>query len=244
MLPARHSDTFPLPCKICVETRSVLAVHSETYSWLPQALQGDPTARESIAAHHSHPYTYNRAMHYYDGLLHLLKADHAKRYESTPSADVQHCLRRIEEKHMSVEKKSGLAIVVSIIPDRASDVEVEHATDNMKHYAERHGYTFYLVTLSNKQPHACFFTARWLDLVTSQVWKQYEWVLHLDGDSIFLDFNKSLDQYTTASQDIFLQVRLNREVTAAAVLMRTSSFAECFVRLWGGKRFAWKGKLG
>lgn len=173
-------------------------------------------------------------MRFYDSLSQVLQADHAPRHALNPTVDVQHCLRQIEINSTSIEQKNGLAIVVSISPDRASDIELAHATDNMKQYAEKHGYTFYLAT-SQTSSLVHFFSARWLDLVTSKVWQQHEWVLHLDGDSIFLDFNKTFDAYTTAPQDIFLQIRLNKEVTAAAVLMRTSPFAECFLRLWGGK---------
>lgn len=176
-------------------------------------------------------------MQYYQEIAELVHAnfpEHSLLQELNPSADVQHCLRTLSAPTYGAQFKEGLAIVVSASPDRLSDLELEHATDNVKQYAEEHGYKFYLQTAqTSKLVH--FFSARWLDLITSKMWQQHDWVLHLDGDSIFLDFNKSLEAYTTSAQQIILQVRLNKEVTAAAALMRTTPFAECFVRLWGGK---------
>ncbi len=181
-------------------------------------------------------HTQEKAMQYFTDILHVMRTEHpdAKIGQNLdPSVDVQHCLRRIGESGSS-QSKEGLAIVVSVSPDRTSDVELDHTTDNIKQYAEKHGYRFYLqIAQTSKLVH--FFSARWLDLVTSDVWRRHKWVLHLDGDSIFLNFNKSLEAYTSMPEDVILQLRLNKEVTAAAVLMRTTPFADCFVRLWGGK---------
>ena len=124
--------------------------------------------------------------------------------------------------------------MVSVSRDHASEAELEHATDNMKQYALKHGHAFYLQHAeTNKVTH--FFSARWLSLLSNPLWERHEWVLHLDGDSIFVDFQKGLERFTSLTQDIFLQIRSNMEVTAAAVLLRTSPFSDCFLRLWASK---------
>lgn len=85
-----------------------------------------------------------------------------------------------------------------------------------------------------------FFSARWLDLAISEVWAGHEWVLHLDGDTIFLDLSRGFEELMASGQHLFWQIRLNKEVTAAAALMRTSPFSECFLRLWGAKGVFWR----
>ena len=181
-------------------------------------------------------YTYDRAMQYYKvmpGMLTHSSPPAIERQDTNASAYVQHCLKSLE-KAANGNRKEGLAIVVSVSLERQSDAELQHAMDNMKQYASRHEYTFYL-QLIPQSTSLHFFSMRWLELVASQIWERHEYILHLDSDSVFIDFQKSLGKWTSSPQHIFLQIRLNKEVTAAAVLVRTSAFAECFLRMWAGK---------
>ena len=139
------------------------------------------------------------------------------------SSDFQHCLLKLNQ-YSSGKPKGPLALVVSVTPERLDLEELQSTTENMKAYAAQHGYSFYLQTV---KPGGLFnsYSARWMQLVSSQIWQEHEWVLHLDSDSIFVDFKKTFEQYTSSSSHLFLQIRLNKEVTAAAVLVRTSAFA-------------------
>ena len=152
---------------------------------------------------------------------------------SNVSADVHACLRKLNT-NSGVGKKEGLAIVISLSPEREGSVELQHAANNMKQYADKHGYHFYIqYAQTSKLYH--FFSARWFKLAASQMWQKHEWVLHLDADSIFVDFDKSFESFTSSPQDLIFQIRLNKEVTAAVVLMRTSPFAGCFLHSWASK---------
>ena len=46
------------------------------------------------------------------------------------------------------------------------------------------------------------------------------WDASQDGDTIFLDFAKNFSGYMASGQHMFWQIRLNKEVTAAAALIR------------------------
>ena len=172
-------------------------------------------------------------MQYYAGIA-SSQSQHLAGDKTAEASDyVQHCLRKLDVPSAGLNQ-SGLVIVVSVSPDRMSDPEIGHVVDNMECYARKHGYGFHLSSAhTTKSLH--FFSARWLALVSGALWDDYEWILHLDGDSVFVDFHKDLGKFTSSSQHMFFQIRLNKEVTAAAALLRTSQFTECFLRLWAGK---------
>ena len=188
-------------------------------------------------------YSFDRAMQYYAAPSDSLHADPSStaRPEVHPSARVQHCLRELDTAD-SGAPKAGLVIVVTVSPDRISDAELGHATDNIRRYAEKWGYSFHIET-AQATTLFHFMNARWLALITSPVWQRHEWILHLDGDSIIVGFNKSLEAFTASSEHMYMQIRENKEVTGAVQLMRTTPFSECFLRYWNSKGLIWEDNM-
>jgi hypothetical protein len=62
----------------------------------------------------------------------------------------------------------------------------------------------------------------------------YQYVLHLDADSLVLNLSRSLSPYldTASKQHIYLHLHENGEVTAAAYLIRNSAISRCFLNYW------------
>jgi hypothetical protein len=73
-------------------------------------------------------------------------------------------------------------------------------------------------------------------MAVSPLWDTHDWVLGVDGDSIVVNASLSLDPYLSSPEDILLHVRMNGEVAAAAVLLKTTPFSKCFVEFWTSKK--------
>lgn len=61
----------------------------------------------------------------------------------------------------------------------------------------------------------------------------YQYVLHLDADSLVLNLSRPLEPYFLHRKEhIFLHMHENGEVTAAAYLLRNSRVSRCFLQFW------------
>ena len=66
---------------------------------------------------------------------------------------------------------------------------------------------------------------------------RYQYVLHLDADSLVLNLSKPLEAYFKDNShrhahDVHLHMHENGEVTAAAYLLKNSGPSRCFLQLW------------
>lgn len=61
-----------------------------------------------------------------------------------------------------------------------------------------------------------------------------DWLLMVDSDTLVANLTKPLDPFLDGPEHVLLHWRPNREVTAAAVAVRTSEFGRCFLNRWLG----------
>ncbi|GAB4822345.1 hypothetical protein N2152v2_009391 [Parachlorella kessleri] len=76
-----------------------------------------------------------------------------------------------------------------------------------------------------------FYTARWHHL-QQRLLGRYQWLLHIDGDMHALNMSRPLERFLQAPEDILLHIREQYEVTASAVLLRSTPFSHCFLERW------------
>jgi hypothetical protein len=153
---------------------------------------------------------------------------------------VEHCLHRIGiEGHQ--DKPHKLAIVMSAGDTRRDNVELQRTSAAWEAYAQHNQYTFEMIWLPERPTPESgdmhFFTRRWAAILASSAWKQHQWVMGIDGDTLPRAMNATLEPYFSLPEDVVLHARMNGEVAAAAVLLRTSAFAECFLRTWVAKGY-------
>lgn len=126
-----------------------------------------------------------------------------------------------------------LAIVVSITSSWKGSHEagVAAMTSNFKCYAAVHNYSFHLnimLPMSRGQ----FFHQRHR-YVLHRYLPNYQYVMHLDADSLVLNLSRSLEPFLRDdAADVQLLMHENGEVTAAAYLLRNSRLSRCFLRYW------------
>jgi hypothetical protein len=59
-----------------------------------------------------------------------------------------------------------------------------------------------------------------------------DWLLLIDSDTLVGNLDRPLDPFLDGPEHVLLHWRPNREVTAAAVAVRTSDFGRCFIDSW------------
>lgn len=59
-----------------------------------------------------------------------------------------------------------------------------------------------------------------------------DWLLLIDSDTVVANLDRPMDEFLEGPEHVLLHWRPNREVTAAAVAVRTTPFGECFMRRW------------
>jgi hypothetical protein len=61
-----------------------------------------------------------------------------------------------------------------------------------------------------------------------------DWLLMIDSDTLVGNLSNSMDPFLDGPEHVLLHWRPNREVTAAAVAIRTTDFGACFLKRWLG----------
>jgi hypothetical protein len=59
-----------------------------------------------------------------------------------------------------------------------------------------------------------------------------DWLLMIDSDTLVGNLNNPMDPFLDGPEHVLLHWRPNREVTAAAVAVRTTDFGACFLQRW------------
>lgn len=59
-----------------------------------------------------------------------------------------------------------------------------------------------------------------------------DWLLMIDSDTLVANLSRPLDPFLDGPEHVLLHWRPNREVTAAAVAIRTTGFGRCFLDRW------------
>ncbi len=214
--------------------------HGSSNHWLAVAALIIILLGRAVAADkNQYSYTTAKALQYWRHHAGHLHEDSARR--SSYDEQAINCLALIDEPGEAMSKQKSLAIVVSASDGRRDDIELQHTSGAWATYAKHNNYTFQMVWLpetgSPETGSLHFFTRRWAGILASSVWKEHQWVLGIDGDTIPRALNISFDPFLASSQDIILHARLNGEVEASAVMMKTSPFAECFLRTWVSKGY-------
>lgn len=125
--------------------------------------------------------------------------------------------------------RSKLMIIMSETVDRKGRPDTAHVVDNFQRYCARHGYLFKLHHYEVDDDLGVFGT-RWKDAF--KWWYMADWLLMVDSDTLVANISTSLDSFLNGPEHVLLHWRPNREVTAAAVAVRTTSFGRCFLERW------------
>lgn len=188
-----------------------------------------------VADKDQYSYTTAAARQYWRLRAGHLHEDNARR--SSHDEQVINCISLIDdEPGDAMSKPKRLAIVMSASDGRRDNIELKLTSGAWAMYAKHNNYTFQMVWLPETGS-LHFFTRRWAGILASSVWKEHQWVLGIDGDTIPRGLDVSFDPFLASSQDIILHARLNGEVEASAVMMKTTPFAECFLRTWVSKGY-------
>ena len=127
-----------------------------------------------------------------------------------------------------------LGIVISVTAHWAHThkAAIASITSNFECYTAAHSYVFVLNVMED-MPVEQFFHDRHHSVLHQHL-HRFQFLLHLDADSLVLNISRSLDSFLQpSSPHVQLHMNENGEVTAATYLLRNSAYARCFLHYWG-----------
>lgn len=127
-----------------------------------------------------------------------------------------------------------LGIVISVTSHWAHThkAAIASITSNFECYSAAHNYIFVL-NIMEDMPVEQFFHDRHFSVLHHHL-HRFQFLLHLDADSLVLNISRSLDAFLQpSSPHVQLHMNENGEVTAATYLLRNSDYSRCFLQYWG-----------
>ena len=104
-------------------------------------------------------------------------------------------------------------------------------TSNFECYAAAHDYVF-VFNVMDDMPLEQFFHERHNSVLTQHL-HRFQYLLHLDADSLVLNISRPLDRFMKPDgPHVQLHMNENGEVTAATYLIKNSHYSRCFLKYW------------
>lgn len=127
-------------------------------------------------------------------------------------------------------------ITMLIIADKSSQKKYRKNIENMRCYAEKHGYGFLVESISTKcekNTRGNFFYKKHCTVKEISEITKSQWLLVLDADNAVVNFDKKLEEYIDDSKQVIHGTRFhNNEISAGNYIIRNTDWGRQYLADW------------
>ena len=127
-------------------------------------------------------------------------------------------------------------ITMLIIADKSSQQKYQKNIENMRCYAEKHGYGFLVESLSTnceQNTRGNFFYKKHCTVKEIAEITKSQWLFVLDGDNAVVNFDKKLEEYIDDSKQVIHGTRFhNNEISAGNYIIRNTDWGRQYLADW------------